>query len=417
MKLLTHALPKPVPSSEVFGAHWLVRLRWVMIPLEVLGLLGGLSLVGARSGQFVVGIAALLQLASNVWLWSRVRRSVAGGNAHGAFAVLMLDVLALTAALHVAGGPMHPFSVFFLVYVALAALLLGRGQVLATTLTTGLGFASLFVQEQDELMRAMHQGDAFLWHLRGMFVSYAVAAGFIAYFVAQVVAALRQREADVAVFAQAHARSSALATLHALSAQAAHELATPLGTIALVAAELERSAAQGGVATDARLLQAEAARCRAILDQMMESAQLSRGEATGASRAEDVCDEVKRILPERARAQVQFTVRGDNGRVSLADLVLNAWEATERAGSQDPVQVLAQSQPGGIVFSVSDHGGGVPGAVAARLGEPFVSSKDGGMGLGVFLARTLAEVSGGTLAMESSPQGTVFELRLPAEVS
>jgi two-component system sensor histidine kinase RegB len=217
-----------------------------------------------------------------------------------------------------------------------------------------------------------------------------------------------------------------LATLHALSAQAAHELATPLGTIALVAAELERSAAQGGVATDARLLQAEAARCRAILDQMMESAQLSRGEATGASRAEDVCDEVKRILPERARAQVQFTVRGDNGRVSvpkamlarsLADLVLNAWEATERAGSQDPVQVLAQSQPGGIVFSVSDHGGGVPGAVAARLGEPFVSSKDGGMGLGVFLARTLAEVSGGTLAMESSPQGTVFELRLPAEVS
>jgi two-component system sensor histidine kinase RegB len=351
---------------------------------------------------------------------------VAGGNAHGAFAVLMLDVLALTAALHVAGGPMHPVSVFFLVYVALAALLLGRGQVLATTLTTGLGFASLFVQEQDELMRAMHQGDAFLWHLRGMFVSYAVAAGFIAYFVAQVVAALRQREADVAVFAQAHARSSALATLHALSAQAAHELATPLGTIALVAAELERSAAQGGVATDARLLQAEAARCRAILDQMMESAQLSRGEATGASRAEDVCDEVKRILPERARAQVQFTVRGDNGRVSvpkamlarsLADLVLNAWEATERAGSQDPVQVLAQSQPGGIVFSVSDHGGGVPGAVAARLGEPFVSSKDGGMGLGVFLARTLAEVSGGTLAMESSPQGTVFELRLPAEVS
>jgi two-component system, sensor histidine kinase RegB len=423
MKLLTHALPKPVPSSEVFGAHWLVRLRWVMIPLEVLGLLGGLALVGARSGQFVVGIAAFLQLAGNVWLWSRVRGPRSGGNAQGAFAVLMLDVLALTAALHVAGGPMHPFSVFFLVYVALAALLLGRKQVIATTLTTALGFGSLFVQEQDELMRAMHQGDAFLWHLRGMFVSYAVAAGFIAYFVAQVVSALRQREADVAVFAQAHARSSTLATLHALSAQAAHELATPLGTIALVAAELERSASQGSVLDDARLLQVEAARCRAILDQMMESAQLSRGEAVEASCAQDVCDEAARMLPERARSQVRFVVRDQTGSVlvpkamlarSLADLVLNAWEATQRAGSDDPVEVVAQTRDGAVAFSVSDHGGGIAGGIAARLGEPFVSSKDGGMGLGVFLARSLAEVSGGTLAVESSPAGTVFELRLPA---
>src|SRR5262249_34698668 len=109
-------------------------------------------------------------------------------------------------------------------------------------------------------------------HLRGMWVAFGVAATFIVYFVRRVTRALAEREAELT---RQRTRGEKLASLATLAAGAAHELATPLSTIAVVAKELERdvsarSPADQPLVEDARLIRDQVERCRAILLQMAD---------------------------------------------------------------------------------------------------------------------------------------------------
>src|SRR6201999_2562972 len=102
-------------------------------------------------------------------------------------------------------------------------------------------------------------------HLRGMWVAFAVAAAFIVYFITRVTRALGSREAELARAREIAARSEKLASMATLAAGAAHELATPLSTIAVVARELERATDPSALTTDAKLIREQVERCRDIL--------------------------------------------------------------------------------------------------------------------------------------------------------
>jgi two-component system sensor histidine kinase RegB len=119
-------------------------------------------------------------------------------------------------------------------------------------------------------------------HLEGMFAAFVVSAAFIAYFVQRVTSELARRESQLADARHARARAERLASLGTLAAGAAHELSTPLSTIAVVARELERKLAategEEEAAEDARLVREQVDRCRRILDQMSADAGEVRGE-------------------------------------------------------------------------------------------------------------------------------------------
>ena len=212
-----------------------------------------------------------------------------------------------------------------------------------------------------------------------------------------------------------------LLSLGTLAAGAAHELRTPLTTMAVAARELERGVPRGPAADDVRLIRGEIERCRRIVSTMSGRAAGRRGEEVASTALEGLVAEVRARaaaggLVVRIDEALPPTVRVPREGLSqaLACLVRNAIDASP-AGL--PIVLAVRREGPLLVFEVDDRGCGVPRAVRARLGRPFVTTKgpEAGTGIGLFLARAFAERRGGRVTLEPLPgAGTRATLAIPA---
>jgi len=420
-----------VATAPKIGLAWLVRLRWLaiagqlaIVALAVLALrvILPLPLVAA-----LISITALSNLALIAWL----RKS--DPSAHVLAGVLLLDVLTLTGLLLSAGGASNPFSVFYLVHVALAALLLAPRPAWFVAALTSLSFGSLFVlpaNTVDPHAMHMHHAASSL-HLQGMWLAYSLAAGFVVHFVSRVASALQAREHELFELQRSAVRHEKLASLSTLAAGAAHELGTPLATIALVAKELEHALEAGQPAEalipDARLIRQEVERCRDILQQMAARAGEGTGEMLSQLSVTGVEHDLSEVLGSRA-AQLSFEREGELSEIVapkrllvqvLANLVRNAFDAQAEAGKVEPVRIVTRIDSERAAFEIFDSGAGIPAHASERVGEPFFTTKapGRGLGLGVFLARAFAEEMGGELTLAARPGGgTVARLIVPRDM-
>lgn len=400
---------------------WLLRLRWGAVLAEAAALLTGLVVLRMALPLVpllsLVGAAALANLLLSIWVarGGVLTRPAIGG-------VLAFDVLMLSALLYFSGGPANPFSVLYLVHVTLAAVVLGAPSAYAIAALATLSFGLLFYDHVPVPMLVRLGEGTVSVHLLGMWVAFAIAAALVAHFVGRVSAALAQREAELAAARERVARSERLAAVATLAAGAAHELATPLATISVIAGELALDASAGTpLAADAALIRAEVERCRAILDQLSYRAGEPIGEAPSSMRAGALLDEIAARLSPAERARVTLSDATSTPvalpRVALAQaigsLVRNALDAQSTGGG--PVELSARDEPGALRFVVEDHGAGMDEATLAHAGEPFYTTKGArGLGLGLFLARSVAEQLGGRLRIESAVgRGTRAILELP----
>lgn len=423
--------PASVATAPRIGLAWLVRLRWLAISGQ-LGIVG-LAVFVLRVSLPLPLVAGLISVTalSNLLLmaWLRTRNP----SARALFGVLVLDVLTLTGLLLTAGGASNPFSVFYLVHVALAALLLAPRPAWLVAALTSLSFGSLFVLPShavDPHAMHMHHG-ASTMHLQGMWLAYSLAAGFVVHFVSRVASALQAREHELFELQRSAVRHEKLASLSTLAAGAAHELGTPLATIALVAKELEHGLAAGregaSFLPDARLIRQEVERCREILQQMAARA----GEGAGEMPSKVSVRGLEQGLSDALRASgggVEFERSGELTELVapqrllvqvLANLVRNAFDAQAEVGKTDAVRVVTRVESERAAFEIFDHGSGIAAHSGARVGEPFFTTKPAGrgLGLGVFLARAFAEKMGGDLTLEARPGGgTVARLTMRRDV-
>ncbi len=425
------ATPASVATAPKIGLAWLLRLRWLAIcgqlaitGLAVLGLRISLPLALVLS---LIGVTALSNVTLTLWL------RTAEPSSRALFAVLLLDVLTLTGLLLTAGGASNPFSVFYLVHVALSALLLPPRRAWLVAALSSLAFAALFFLPSHTIdPHAMHmQHGASSMHLQGMWLAYSLAAGFVVHFVSRVASALHAREHELFELQRSAARSEKLASLSTLAAGAAHELGTPLGTIALVAKELERGLERRGapeeLAQDARLIRQEVERCRDILQRMAANAGEGAGEMPGQvtifgveqSLSDALGQTSERIAFEHSGAESELVLPKRLLVQVLANLVRNAVDAQAEAGRSEPIRVISRVEAEHAAFEILDRGGGIPEHARARIGEPFFTTKPAGrgLGLGVFLARAFAERMGGELTLLARPEGgTLARLSLPRDV-
>ncbi len=425
-------LPSPSGSAPRVALPWIIRLRYAM----ALGQVATAFLVDRFFGIDLplrwIGIAPLVVVLSNVWL-SR-RTPAADQPAQLAESTLIgwsfaLDTLCLTAVLMLTGGPNNPFSLLYLVHITLSATILTQRQTWALGGLACLCFAALFAGYRPIAALEMHQhGDGVNLHLAGMWVSFAVASVLVAMFSGKISELLREREKSLLIMQEELARKDRLASLVTLAAGAAHELSTPLGTIAIVAKELERCATntvqESTVADDSRLIRTEVERCRRILQRMSIEGAEPAGEALEAVAVSQLLAGVQTFFPNSESLRIEVPQADREAILSvprhaveqaLIALVKNAMEASAPGASV----TLAVSRPAAsdyIRFKVRDTGSGMSVEALRHAGEPFFTTKEPGkgMGLGIFLVRTLADRLGGRLALESTPgAGTTAMLELP----
>lgn len=423
--------PNPHEFEQRLGLTWLRKLRWG----AALGQVSILT-VAWLVLRLELPVAPLLALVGFTALSNAALALVPLRLDRGFLlpTVLILDVLVLSALLAFSGGAANPFTVFFLVHVALAAVLLEPPLAWSMVLLTVGSFGALFLLPTDHTMHhdmmhhdMMHHASAAPWsaHLLGMWVAYAFAASFVTFFVGKVSRAIREQDAKLAAVAKQNER---LATLSSFSATAAHELGSPLSTIGLAAKELRLGLlhTENGAAlrADAELVCQEVARCRQILSGLSSRAGQTVGEMPVSTTASQVLDALRQMLSPRLAARVQFEFADEtsiSGRLvapvhtlsqMLHNLVRNALEAHDGVGSSEQVEVTVRVADR-VEFHVLDRGPGLSRELAERLGTPFVTTKseEGGLGLGVYLVRSYAERMHGSLSFhERSGGGLDVEL-------
>jgi two-component system sensor histidine kinase RegB len=340
---------------------------------------------------------------------------------------LAYDVLQLAALLYLTGGIENPFALMFLAPVVIAAATLNLGN---TLILAGLALVSV------SLIGVMHQ--PLPWdsnekltlpalYLGGIWSSLVLGIGFTSIYAWRIASEGARMQAGLAATQLALSREHRLASLGALATAAAHELGTPLGTIAVVARELERSLPPGTPEfDDAKLLRAEAERCRTILTR------LARPEDSGLSETDHLplgalLDEIASphrggdvaITVEMAPGVEPKTWRAPELVHGLANLISNAADF-----AQSRVWVRASWDEKELRIAVEDDGPGFAAEILERIGEPYVTSRPGsyalgetelspadaftgqqGMGLGFFIAKTLIERTGGRVRARNAESG------------
>jgi two-component system sensor histidine kinase RegB len=419
--------PTPIPERNWVNIQWLARLRWAEVAGQAATVLVAQFLLGGQ-----LPIAALLGVVS-LGLVSNLAVEMVffGGRRHGAITprpvhewhialIMMIDIAILTGLLYLTGGPSNPFSFLYLVQIALAAVLVRARWTWMLVGLSFVGFGILLVAHEP---LAIPEDN----HAYGAWVALGVASAFVVHFLLRITDALALRESELTEARGLAARQERLASLATMAAGAAHELSTPLGTVALAAKELERALTKHSdpeLAADARLIREQVGRCRSILDQMAQGAGTVGESVTPCSVAE-LIDEtlvgirdaprVLREISEDVSAQkLQLPPRAVSQ--ALRSLVTNAQDASPPTSA---VVITAHVPDGHLEIVIRDRGAGIPHDVKERIGEPFFTTKapGRGMGLGLFLARAVIEAVGGVLQIDPlAGGGTEVRVQLPMDI-
>lgn len=340
-----------------------------------------------------------------------------------AFAHIAIDIGVLTWLLFFSGGATNPFVSLLVMPIAIAAAALPPRYVVAVALLAAACY--LLLMPWHVALPPLHpvgSGD-FNLHVVGMAANFVVTAAVLAFFIARLARALREREADVQRERERGLRDEGILAIATQAAGTAHELNTPLSTIRTLLTELRREhAGDSALASDLQLLSGQAERCRDILRELVAvgSRQLAgTAQRVALSALGGDCESQFRLL----RPEIELTVYFDTDsadstveatpdlRHALINLLSNAADASLAAGSAQ-VEFGISADARNAVFSVRDHGKG--NGVAPNQVVAFQSNKHDGLGLGLALAHSTAERLGGELtAHRLAPGGWLQRLRVP----
>jgi two-component system sensor histidine kinase RegB len=408
----------------------LVLIRWAAVAGQAFtaavvhwGLGFGLPVLAVGG---TIALSALLNLTVSIG-----RPSSARIDDREAAIFLAFDILQLAVLLYLTGGLVNPFSLLLLAPVAIGATILSLASNIALTLLTIISIALLGLFNQPLPWKGPPPDLPEIYQV-GVWAGLSLTTLLITLYGWRLAEEARQMATALAAAQAALAREQQLSALGALAAAAAHELGSPLSTIAVVAKEMEREIEPDDpLREDVELLAAESDRCRSIL------ARLS------VDPAGDVSDAYTLVpLPALIEAATQSCVREGIG------IAFESGPVGEGAPAMAPIQVRSPEIMQGIgnivqnavsfarrevriatrwttewsEVEVTDDGPGFSEALLDELGTPFISTRqgeEGHMGLGVFIAKTLLERTGANVTFgnrRSATGGAVVSVRWPNPV-
>lgn len=416
------------PQGGLIRLRTLVQLRWITI----FGQIGAMTVVWVIYGvrfdlplaALAVGLAVLLNIA--IMLENPDSRRVSD---HENMLMVCFDLGQLSFLLFVTGGLHNPFAFLILGPVTVSATVLSLRStvivwitaVVLLTCLTGL-YMPLRLHDGTEV----HQPDILIF---GTWTAIVIALTFLSLYSRQLATEMTAMSNALTATKMALAREQKLTDLGGVVAAAAHELGTPLATITLTSAELiEDLAGQPDLQEDAALIRSEADRCRDILREMGTA-----GKSDLLVRHAPFSEVLREAAaPHQERGiDVTLTISSPTDPIverrpeiihGLRNLVQNA---VDHARAHVNIELGAEGDT--ISVTIRDDGPGFALSVLTRIGEPFIHSarrrrksapsSSEGMGLGLFIAKTLLERGGATLEFRNAeaPKGAVVTVRWAKE--
>jgi len=353
----------------------------------------------------VVAALAIINLLS--WLRLCSNKSVSNSEL---FMQLCMDVFALTILLYFGGGSTNPFISLYLLPLVIAAATLPNAYTWGMAALTVACYSLLMVYYIPLPQIHQHGDDAFNTHVFGMWMGFVISAMVVAYFVVRMAHAVRSRDEALVRVREEILRNERIVALGTQAAGAAHELGTPLSTMAVVIGELKHDAvAQTAWNEELSILDEQVRSCKRILDKTLANAQdiASISILNADQLMSKILDEWQLLRPS---AQYQHKMDGTlpaplinvdvTLRAALMNLLNNAADA-----AQQPIEIHTRWDSENFMIEIHDHGKGLSEEVIDKAGSAFFTTKSGGRGLGLFLANATIERLGGTVRLFNRSEG------------
>ena len=340
---------------------------------------------------------------------------------------LLIDVSLLVALLWLTGGISNPLISYLLVLLAVSATLLPRFMVIGFAMaSTALYTFFLLLDLSSDQQMAM-SGDmqemTFQLHLVGMWVIFVVSAALITVFITRMAEGIRRRELTLAKAREEALRSEQLIAIGTLAAGTAHALGTPLSTMSVLLLDQDALATENlgvpEVKEDISVLRQQVTRCRNSLTQLTRYYHKDEGRSEQtipiSAFIEDVRDYLTNIHP---RSNIQIELHNTDNKTLNSDLsikhaLINIIENGIKA-AKDKVNLELRASGTDLTITIADDGPGIPAEVMENLGEPFISVRNQGMGLGIYLANASISRLGGSIEMRNRVEcGAVTRITLP----
>ena len=364
-----------------------------------------------------------LQALVAVATWVRVRRSPHVSEME-LLAQAHLDILMFAAVLYFTGGVTNPFAPLFVLPFVIVASALAPRWVWVTALSTMLAYGVLR-EHRIHMNHPNGETQVYELHEDGMVVNYIVTASLLAFFCTGMHAAMRRHERNLADARDTQMRNESVVAIGALAAGYAHELSSPLSTMAVVVAELKRlRGADTELQSELQVLDDQIAASKRIISNLTLAGGERRAEAMSGARLDQFIESiVERTRAVHAGASITLSLDAQTAppqvvveetlRQAITNLIDNAVRV-----SPHHVEINADWSGPELRLTVRDRGPGFPADVLAKVGKQVATTRraDSGMGLGLVLAAATLDRLGGTLELRNPPGGGArCEIRLPLQ--
>lgn len=372
----------------------------------------------------------LLALFNAFYYWKLQKERVISNNL--LVSQLALDILLLTVTFYFSGGPSNPFISFYLIPLTVSATLLSPAFTGIATIVTFIAYTGLLAYAPQPTQLAMQhqhggQPSQFNIHLIGMWINFALSASLISFFIIRLNIEISLRDQAISNYKQKLTQGEQVFGLATLATGVAHEISTPLSTIAVTIGDLLQEANTKNIKDDLLTIEGQVKECKAILSQLTAEAGYQRAGYKRPTKdsfvyLQHLINRLKIMRPlcpaklttnipkQLPNEQQLFIAPAPTIDQAIINLINNACDASPHFVELQ--YFISQSE---LIIEISDNGPGIDQNVLEHIGEPYISSgKEHGLGLGLFLAHGTFDQFGGSLSLHNKNEGgTLTRIKLP----
>ena len=368
-----------------------------------------------------MSMVVIFLIVLNFATWLRLCRNWPVSNIEF-FAQILIDVIALGALLYFSGGSTNPFVSLYLLPLTITAAALPWAYTWGmAAITIGCYSLLLFYYVPLPHDHSAHNSE-FNLHVSGMWLAFVLSTVLIAWFVVKMGISIRERDKDLSRAREQAMRNEQLIALGTLAAGAAHELGTPLSTMAVVSRELQKDHPENrDLQHNIGILRDQITQCKHTLTQLLADAGQTRAENASGQTVDhflrEILDKWKLMRPmakftyhcNGAHPAPQILNTRPLGQ-SILNLLNNAADA-----SLENIEIKSDWDNKELCLEILDFGKGLSEETAQRAGQAFFTSKPGhGFGIGLFLANANIERFGGSVRLTNRERGgACTQVRLP----